>query len=78
MVSDCIIETGDDLLVVRTNSRSLRNCTFTDCSFRRVGDDVLPDYRHHGAAAWDRKVGHGFVMRNAEWLRFFNTEFYTS
>jgi polygalacturonase len=55
----------------------LKNFTFTDCSFKCVGDDVLPDYKHHGAAAWGRKAGQGFVMRNAEGFRFVNTEFDT-
>ena len=31
--------------------------SFTDCEFTVVGDDVLPGYRRHGAAAWDRCVG---------------------
>lgn len=31
--------------------------TFENCRFDTVGDDVLPDYRHHGAACWDRRPG---------------------
>ena len=30
---------------------------FDNCRFDTVGDDVLPDYRHHGAASWDRRPG---------------------
>ena len=52
----------------------LTGWTFTDCSFRQVAEEALPDWRHHGAASWDRKDGQGFVMRHAAGFKFNNTE----
>ena len=52
----------------------LTDWTFTDCSFRQVTEETLPDWRHHGAASWDRKDGQGFVMRHAAGFKFNNTE----
>ena len=31
--------------------------TFENCTFETVGDDVLPNYRQHGAASWEREHG---------------------
>ena len=55
----------------------LQNWTFANCSFRKVSDEDLPDWRHHGAASWDRKPGQNFMMRHTEGFRFDNTEFDT-
>lgn len=52
----------------------LRNWTFSNCSFRTVSNDALPDWTHHGAAAWDRRAGQGFVLRHAAGMKFDNTE----
>ena len=56
----------------------LRRFTFTDCSFRKVPDDALPeDWKHHGPASGNRKPELGFVMNHTEGFRFVNTEFDT-
>lgn len=52
----------------------LRGWTFENCSFRKVPEETLPDWKHHGAAAWDRRHGQGFVMRHTEGFKFNNTE----
>lgn len=52
----------------------LADWTFTGCSFRVVTEEALPDWTHHGSAAWDRRKGQGFVLRQAEGFTFDNTE----
>jgi len=52
----------------------LADWTFTGCSFRVVTEEALPDWTHHGSAAWDRRKGQGFVLRHAEGFTFDNTE----
>lgn len=51
----------------------LENWTFDNCSFRLLPEDALPDWKHHGAAAWDRREGQGFVLRHARGVKFNNT-----
>ena len=55
----------------------LRNWTFSNCSFRIVSQESLPDWTRHGAAAWERRPGQGFVMRHAIGMKFDNTEIET-
>ena len=55
----------------------LQNWTFANCSFRKVSEADLPDWKHHGAAAWDRKPGQDFIIRNTEGFKFDNTDFDT-
>ncbi len=52
----------------------LQDWTFDNCSFRQVAEDVLPDWKHHGAASWDRRFGQGFVMRHTKGFKFNSTE----
>ena len=56
---------------------SLLNWTFANCSFRKVPDDVLPDWKRHSAASWNRKPGRFSVMRHVEGFSFDNAEFDT-
>ena len=34
----------------------IENVTFSNCSFEKLSDEDLPDYKHHGAASWDRPL----------------------
>jgi hypothetical protein len=34
----------------------IKNITLNNCTFEKVAEEDLPDYRHHGAAAWDRPL----------------------
>lgn len=52
----------------------LQNWTFANCSFRKVSEADLPDWKHHGAAAWDRKAGQNFIIRNTKGFKLDNTE----
>ena len=76
-ISDCIIETGDDSIVVRANSRSLRenkpcervvvnNCTFRSWSSGiRIGwidDGVIRDCVFSGIVMHDTSVGVSIVL----------------
>jgi hypothetical protein len=47
---------------------------FSDCSFCKVAEETLPDWKHHGAASWDRRFGQGFVMRHTKGFKFNSTE----
>ncbi|MCI8388417.1 MAG: hypothetical protein HFE63_08155 [Clostridiales bacterium] len=51
----------------------LNDISFSDCTFDKVGDDVLPNYKEHGAAAWERDAPEG--MFYADNVRFSNTSF---
>ena len=51
----------------------LQDWTFDNCSFRQVSEKALPDWKHHGAAAW-RGSGQGFVMRHTKGFKFNNME----
>ncbi len=42
--------------------------TFENCVFEKVGDDVLPGYRRHGAASWGRL--HGSVSQFTKNFRY--------
>lgn len=48
---------------------------FDNCSFSKVSEEKLPDWKHHGSASWDRKEKEGFVMRHTKGFKFNNTEF---
>ena len=52
----------------------LADWKFSDCSFCKVAEETLPDWKHHGAASWDRKEGQGFVLRHTKGFTFDNTE----
>lgn len=52
----------------------VKNITFSDCTFEKVSDEVLPDYRKHGSADWGRAVG-APIVRFAENVVFNNTSF---
>lgn len=41
-------------LISGRTGNPLRRFTFTDCTFRKVSDDELPDWKHHGPAVWER------------------------
>lgn len=47
----------EEPLFMGLEEKPFEDISFTNCEFRVVGDDVLPGYRRHGAAAWDRYVG---------------------
>ena len=51
------------------------NFTFTNCSFKRVPESELPDWRRHGAGAHDDDTS--FIMEHCKGFRFINTEFET-
>ena len=40
-----------------TQDCPFQDFTFENCHFETVPESSLPDYRRHGAAAWDRFVG---------------------
>lgn len=42
--------------------------TFENCKFETVGEDILPNYRRHGAATWGRL--HGAVSCNTKNFKF--------
>ena len=48
---------------------------FDNCSFSKVSEEKLPDWKQHGSASWDRKEKEGFVMRHTKGFKFNNTEF---
>ena len=52
----------------------LADWKFSDCSFCKVAEETLPDWKRHGAASWDRKEGQGFVLRHTKGFTFDNTE----
>ena len=52
----------------------LKNIHFTDCSFVKVAESVLPDYKKHGPAAWGRKID-APIVKLAENVVFNNTTF---
>jgi hypothetical protein len=35
---------------------TIKNITLNNCSFEKLSDDQLPNYKEHGAAAWDRPL----------------------
>lgn len=53
---------------------TIKNITFSDCSFEKVSDEVLPAYRDHGAAAWDRPLNNT-MFKHTENVVFNNTSF---
>ena len=56
----------------------LRDFMFSNCSFRRVGEDALKeDWKRHGYAAIDRRPEKEYVTRHAVGFRFDNTTFDT-
>lgn len=66
---------GLELLYLKGRENcKLENIRFSDCSFEKVSDSVLPDYVHHGAAAWDRKPGMP-LLQNVKDVAFVNTSF---
>ncbi|MBR2370609.1 MAG: hypothetical protein IKA82_01170 [Clostridia bacterium] len=52
----------------------IKNIHFTDCSFVKVAESVLPDYKKHGPAAWGRKID-APIVKLAENVVFNNTTF---
>lgn len=52
----------------------IKNILFSDCSFEKVSDDVLPNYKHHGAASWDRPLNN-IMLKHTENVVFNNTSF---
>ncbi len=52
----------------------LKNITLSNCTFEKLSDEDLPDYRHHGAAAWDRPVNN-VIFSYAENVVVNNTSF---
>ena len=56
----------------------LRDFTFSNCSFRRIGDAALPeDWKRHGYAANDRRPDKEFITCHAVGFSFDNTSFDT-
>lgn len=52
----------------------LKNITLSNCTFEKLSDEDLPDYRHHGAAVWDRPVNN-VIFSCAENVVVNNTSF---
>ena len=52
----------------------VKNIYFTDCSFEKVAESVLPDYQKHGPAAWGRAMN-APIVKMAENVVFNNTTF---
>ncbi|MEE0945288.1 MAG: glycosyl hydrolase family 28 protein [Acutalibacteraceae bacterium] len=52
----------------------LKNIVFNNCRFTKVGEDVLPDYEHHGAAESGRKKN-AQMLEYVENIVFNNTVF---
>jgi tRNA(Ile)-lysidine synthase TilS/MesJ len=52
----------------------LKNITLSNCTFEKLSDEDLPDYRHHGAAVWDRPVNN-VIFSYAENVVVNNTSF---
>ena len=51
------------------------NFSFTNCTFKRVHESELPDWRRHGAGAGEGSCD--FIMEHCKGFRFTNTEFET-
>ncbi|MBQ5602713.1 MAG: hypothetical protein IIU77_07840 [Clostridia bacterium] len=52
----------------------VKNIHFSDCSFEKVTDNDLPDYKKHGPAAWERVID-APIVKKAENVVFNNTTF---
>ncbi len=53
----------------------VKNISFNNCSFERVSDETLPNYKHHGAAAWNRTNESIIMIKCAQNVVFNNTSF---
>ena len=60
-------------LIGRENCK-VKNIRFNDCRFEKLSEEELPEYRHHGAACWDRKPELP-MLKYTENVVFHNTEF---
>ena len=61
-------------LIKGNETCKIQNLTFSNCTFEKVSDDVLPDFRKHGSADWGR-TQNAPVIRFAENITFHNTKF---
>ncbi|MBR6680317.1 MAG: hypothetical protein IKL59_03560 [Clostridia bacterium] len=52
----------------------VKNIYFSDCSFEKVEEDALPNYRKHGPAAWERVIN-APIVKFAENVVFNQTTF---
>ena len=53
--------------------RPFENFTFTNCTFKRIHESELPDWRRHGAGAGDANCE--FILEHCKGFTFTNTEF---
>lgn len=63
------------LYIKGTEKHPFENFTFSDCTFERVSDEVLPGYKEHGSSYWDRHKEETFL--HAKNFVFNNTTFTT-
>ncbi len=56
---------------------TVKNITFSNCSFTQVSESVLPNFKDHGAAAWDRPLTQP-MFKFAENIIMNNTSFTTN
>jgi polygalacturonase len=61
-------------LLVGRPDKPIENVTMTNCTFLRVTDAELPDYKLHGAADWDRSIGEE-MFRHVKNIVLNNTSF---
>ena len=52
----------------------IKNITLSNCTFEKVADEELPNYKEHGAAAWDRPLNNT-IFTHAENFVLNNTSF---
>ena len=52
----------------------IKNILFSDCSFEKVSDDILPNYTQHGSAVCDRPINN-IMLKHTENVVFNNTSF---
>ena len=52
----------------------IKDIRFSDCTFEKVSDSVLPDYRKHGSADWGRVVN-APILTHTKNVVFHNTTF---
>lgn len=62
--------------IVGRKENPIKNITFSNCSFIKVPDEVLPNYKDHGAASWDRPLNNP-IFKFTENITFNNTSFST-
>lgn len=66
---------GLEFPYIRGNAAHVvKDIRFSDCSFHKVSDSVLPDYRKHGSADWGRNVN-APILTHTQNVVFHNTAF---